>query len=191
MGTIPKNTRVIEAGHFYKAKGPTKWSKIGWKILSQIKEKEDKTLLFIDDVHPIDCVHETEKHLPNIPFPTDPNCDFTVMESSVEETALQALEMLKQLSKKKKARLNGNGTKRWYCSGTALTHPDGYPTCTLLDLGLTLHKSALGFKEVINILPLFYKEQQTVLLRLIKKCLPSDFNFKVVLFNLNGEHQWL
>jgi hypothetical protein len=188
MGNYPKNSRIIEAGHFYEVKGPTAWSRVGWRILSRIKKPDDKTMLFVDDVHQLSDVHESERNLPNVSFPEVPKQDFLIRESFVKEHALEALDFLKKLPKRKKARFNGGQEKRWFCSGVALTHSNEYPTCTLLDLGLTIHKHELGFKNAVNILPLFYEEQQAGLLRLVKKCLPPDFNVTVILFDSNGNY---
>jgi hypothetical protein len=177
---------ILESGHFYSVKGPTQWSRIGWRILNTLKKNGDKTMLFIDDIHQMMDVHEQERHLPCIPF--DPKPDFSVKESEVSWYAFQVLEILKNLPKRKKARLNGADARKWHCSGIPLTHANGNPTCILLDVGLTLMKQNIGFVKAVNILPLFYKEQQRGVLRLVEKAMP-DFHLEVILFSLDGSYE--
>ncbi len=74
---------------------------------------------------------------------------------------------------------------QWFCSGFPLTTQLGVPNCVLLDGGLTLLKSQLGFKEGTNILPKFYEEQQAKVLRLVAKAMP-DFHLRVVLYDFEG-----
>ncbi|MDO8581506.1 MAG: hypothetical protein Q7S16_01400 [bacterium] len=171
---------ILEAGHYYVAKGPTLWSLVGWELMQRMKTPDDKSMLFMDDIHSMDDVSPEEALLPTMEF--FPNPDFTIMESAVKEKALEALEMLKALSKKKRAMLHSGV---WYCSGFPLTTPSGKPICVLLDLALTLLKKELGAEECINILPKFYEEEQRKLLRLVPKVLPN-FRLQVVLYDLEG-----
>lgn len=173
--------RILEGGHYYLANGPTMWSVIGWGILEKIRQPEDKTLLFIDDVHPGSAAVSEERCLPTVEF--KPHVDFMVMESDVRLEATTALVALQQLPKREKARKNGNG--KWFASGFPLTDDGGFPLCVLLDAGLTLRKRSLGFREGVNILPFFYEDEQKKLFRIIAKLIP-DFHLKAVLFDLSG-----
>lgn len=175
-------TRIIEAGHYYLAKGPTKWSKVGWSILESIKQSGDQTLLMIDDVHSLDDMSESEQSLVTQTF--DPSPDILVYESELVSYSRQALGQLKELSKKKRARKNGNG--KWFCSGMSLTDERGRPLCLLYDAGLSLLKSEKA-DGAINILPYFYQDEQVALLRIMEKILP-DFCIEVILFDLGGKY---
>ncbi|MBT4209663.1 MAG: hypothetical protein HOE19_01985 [Candidatus Komeilibacteria bacterium] len=175
-------TRIIEAGHYYKAKGPTLWSVVAWEIMSNIKQLDDKTLLMVDDVHTVEQMSVQEKTLSTEPF--NPSVDLFVYESELCSYGKDALQKLASLSKKKKARKNGNG--KWFCSGIPLTNEMGLPLCILYDVGLTLFKSARADKA-INILPYFYEEEQRNLIRIIQKILP-EFSIKVILFDLEGKY---
>jgi hypothetical protein len=177
--------KILEAGHYYLAKGPTLVAVAGWNILEKIRTPEDQTLLFIDDVHSIEDVHEEERDL-SIISGFYPSVDYQVKESAVRVHALEVLEMLKALSNGKRAKQNGSG--KWFCSGFPITDEEGNPLCVLLDAGLTLFKRQQGFKEGINILPYFYQSEQEQMLRVIRKALP-DFSMKVILFDLSGK-QW-
>lgn len=178
--------KILEAGHYYRAKGPTEYSALGWKILEKLKTEDDKSLLFLDDVHPLSDVPKEEQDLPTIPFAPQP--DFTVMESEMDQRGIGFLDILRALSKTKRAKLH-NGSGIWHCSGQPLTDPQGRPLCLLLDGGLTLHKRSLGFNEAVNILPNFtaYAEEQRFLLRLIAKAMP-EFKLTVILFDLSGKN---
>lgn len=173
--------RVLEAGHYYSAKGPTIWSAVGWEIMLSMRGDDDKSMLFIDDVHDWGDVPPDEVLLPKVEF--DPSPDFVVLESEVVVKAWEFLELLKKLPRKRRAR---NNSGRWYCSGFPLVTKSGAPSCVLLDAGLTLLKSELGFREGVNILPKFYEEQQIKLLRLVAKALPN-FRLRVVLYDLEGK----
>jgi hypothetical protein len=173
--------RIIEAGHYYSAKGPTLWSLVGWRIMSSICSDRDKSMLFIDDIHSLEDVSPEEAVLLQVEF--NPKPDFTVLESAVTAKAWEALDILKVLPSRRRARINAG---RWYCSGFPLTTSSGTPNCVLLDAGLTIFKRELGFQEGVNILPKFYEEQQGKLLRLVAKTLP-DFHLQVVLFDLGGK----
>lgn len=177
--------RIIEAGHFYQAKGPTTFSELGWGILEKMHSDGDKSLLFIDDVHTLNDVSTDEINLPAVSF--SPKADFIVMESAMRDWGFKFLELLKELPKRKRARkYNGNGV--WFCSGFPLTNEAGDPLCLLLDAGLTLYKQSLGCKTAINILPDFYQDEQERLLRLVKKAMP-DFLLEVVFFNQKAHWQ--
>ena len=173
--------RIIEAGHYYAAKGPTQWSQIGWEILERIRTPRDASMLFVDDFHALEDVSECERHLDNVPF--DPNPDVLVREACLSAESAEVLWRLKELPRKRRARTNGNG--KWYCSGFPITGEDGQPLCVLLDAGLTLRKQQLGFGEGVNIVPCFYEEEQRQLLRLVGKAIP-DFSMVVILFDLDG-----
>ena len=173
--------RILEAGH-YSAKGPTIWSVIGWEIMLEVRCENDKSLLFIDDVHPLENVSADERSLPTVKF--DPRHDFLVLESDVISKALQVLSILQTLPKKRAARMNSG---RWFCSGSSLVTEAGLPSCVLLDAGLTLLKNQLGFWEGVNILPYFYEDEQRKLLRLIAKALP-EFRLQVILYDRAGRY---
>lgn len=173
--------RILEAGHYYQAKGPTPWAHAGWKILESIRDPDDKTVLFVDDVHQYHEVPEAEKELV-VTNSFNPPADYHFLESAVEPEALEVLEALKTLPNSKRARVKDG---IWHCAGVRLTHKDGQPLCVLLDAGLTLVKHRLGFTEGINILPAHYQGEQERLRRLIRRAIPG-FNLKVVLFDLEG-----
>ena len=173
--------RILEAGHYYPAKGPTIWSVVGWEIMLGMRADNDTSMLFIDDVHDLGDVSPDEALLPKVEF--NPNPDLVVLESEFVEKAWEFLELLKKLPRKRRAR---NNSGKWYCSGFPLVTKSGMPNCVLLDAGLTLLKSELGFLEGVNILPKFYEEQQTKLLRLVAKALPN-FHLRVVLYDLDGK----
>lgn len=178
-----KNNRIIEAGHYYKSKGATQMSIIGWDILKKIKQPNDKTSLLIDDVHALADLHHNERNL-SVTKNFNHDADYILMESEMKTTALDILEILKNLPKRKKATLN-NG--KWFCSGFPITDNQGNPLCVLLDTGLTLTKKRMGFNKGVNILPFYYEEEQRRLLRLIKKTIP-DFKLSIILFNDKGEY---
>jgi len=171
---------ILEAGHYYSAKGPTIWSIVGWEIMLGMRTNDDKSMLFIDDIHSLHDLSPMEAILLKVEF--HPRPDFEVLESEVAVKAWEFLDILKVLPRKKRAR---NNSTRWYCSGFPLTTNSGTPNCVLLDAGLTLLKRELGFREGVNILPKFYEEQQRKLLRLVTKALP-DFRLRVVLYDLEG-----
>ncbi len=168
--------RIIEAGHYYLSKGPTVWSKIGWEILEKIKSSDDKTLLFIDDIHKLEDVFIFEKNLPNINF--NPNPDYLMMESEMEFLALEVLSRLKKVSVLK----SKNGVTKWH--GFNIFDKKGC-SCVLLDAGLILKKYELGFFETVNILPFFYQLEQKRLLEIIKKVIP-EIQLKIIFFNSDG-----
>lgn len=173
--------KILEAGHYYPAKGPTMWSVVGWEIMLSMRSDCDKSMLFIDDIHGFEDVSPEEAILPEVRF--NPNPNFTVLESTVVAKAWQILDALKALPRERRARFNSG---IWYCSGFPLVTKSGAPNCVLLDAGLTLLKKELGFREGVNILPEFYKEQQRKLLRIVAKALP-DFHLQVVLYDLGGD----
>jgi hypothetical protein len=174
--------QIIEAGHYYKAIGPTVWSEIGWQLGQQMIQPGDATMLFIDDVHTAEQAHPLERAAQRVngfaPVPT-----YTVLESSVAAEAKEALAMLYALPKKNRPVVSADGTV--FCSGAPLVSADGASLCTLLDVGLTLRKSRLGFTHGVNILPDFYQAQQEPVLRLVQRILP-DFHLAVVLFATCG-----
>lgn len=175
--------RIIEAGHYYRAKGPTRWSEVGWEIMEKMRSSQDRSLLFIDDVHQLEDVSPLERDLPVNGFA--PVTDFTVMESAMEQYALDALAILRVLPKKRKARQSRAG--RWHCSGFSITDNRERPLCVLLDLGLSLYKwRTLGFQRGINVVPCFYQEEQSQLNRLMAKVMPN-FSLEVMLYDLSGK----
>ncbi len=178
--------RILEAGHYYMAKGPTELSTVGWTILESMKTVGDATLLFIDDVHELVDVSPAEAALPTVEF--NPSADIVVHESAVVSEAWEMLTRLQQHpTKNKRAKQSGG---RWFCSGFPLTLMSGYPTCLLLDLGLCLRKWRLGFERGVNILPIFYETEQQALQRLLAKALP-EFTLEVVLYDLEGTYRVL
>jgi hypothetical protein len=177
-------SRIIEAGHYYQSKGPTEWSQVGWSVMQNVRAEEDKTMIFVDDFHTLKDVSQLETDLPVVDF--HPHADYTVMESAMVEYARDALGILQNLPKRRRARTNR--LSRWYCSGFAITDNRERPLCLLLDLGLSLYKwRMLGFCEGINIVPCFYEEEQRRLCRLMAKAVPS-FSLEVLLYDLRGKH---
>jgi len=144
--------KVIESGHYYSAKGPTAWSSVGWSILEKIRGPEDRTLLFVDDVHGLRDVSEREAILPNIDFSLNP--DYLVLESEMMVPARGVLGRLQNLPNGSRPRTNGDGVVKW--RGFPIL--SRRPHCVLLDAGLMLHKHRLGFSRALNILPNFYEE---------------------------------
>lgn len=177
---------VLEAGHYYEAKGPTAWSSKGWDILSSLARPQDARLLFVDDVHPLKDVSDYERDLPVIFFEPTPGPTHLVTESSVLPDAYMALERLKGLSRRKRARITGS-SKVMRCSGHALINGDGTPLCLFYDLGLTWQKYHLGYRRGLNILPTSYALEQQRLLKIVRKALP-DFHLDVVLYDLDGTY---
>lgn len=175
---------LIEAGHYYLSKGPTKWSNIGGKIAENLKHQYGKveTMLFLDDVHSINEVSPYEVDHPVVPLQF--NADHVVYESEMIEPALQLLEVLKELPKKRRARPDSEG--RYYISGFPVTNKFGKPLCVLLDAALTLKKYEMGFKRTINILPFYYKEQQENLFRILNKIMPHGLEHRTLLFDEHG-----
>lgn len=170
-----KPKKIIEAGHYYQDIGPTIAAKIGWRIAEQMRDTHDKLMLFVDDVHTADQAPEIERALP---LATDfkPAADYIIYESTLVAKALGILESLKTGSKKQRARRSSK-TGIWRYKGTPLTHPDGTPNCTLLDVALCFHKAELGFERGLNILPAGYAGQQKNVLSVISRILP-DFQLE-------------
>lgn len=184
----PPSRVIWEAGHYYKAKGPTVWSQAGWNILAELAKDDEARMLFIDDVHVLTDVHESERSLENIPFDPCPEPTHVVTEASVLKHSHQALAHLRTLPRRKRARKSGSGV--WKCSGFPLTTFQGEPLCLFYDLGLSWHKYHLGFDRAVNIVPEFYESEQRQLLRLVKKALPS-FRLDVILHTAQGEWRHL
>lgn len=170
--------RILEAGHYYVAKGPTLWSYQGWRILEELRQKGDRTLLFVDDIHPLERVPPIERHESHVNGFAPP-ADHLFYESAMHDEALEVLERLKELPKKNRARCQ-NGV--WFCSGFPITHQDGKPLCVLLDAGLSLKKLGMGYSEAVNILPHYYEGEQRKLLRLVRKAIPA-LTQRVILFD--------
>lgn len=177
---------IIESGHFYKAKGPTKWSQVGWNILESIKRPDDRTLLFVDDVHELSDVSQSEARLPSVTF--SPNPDYLVLESEAISPALEVFGRLQGLpnGSRPKEVLDEMGLvaigAKW--RGFPILGLKG-PKCVLLDAGLMLKKHRLGFDQALNILPFFYEEEQKRLLQIVKKVIP-EIKLEVLLYGLEG-----
>lgn len=179
--------RILESGHYYLVKGPTLWARRGWEILEKIKRPEDKTMLMVDDLHHnLEDVAKKERDLPIEDFFPEP--DFTVMESSLRPEAERILSWLMLLPRGQ--RVNQDKQEKFFLSGIPLTNGAGQPLCILLDAGLTLKKHTLGFKECVNILPFFYQEEQSNLLRIVKKTIPG-LSLEVILYDLDGKYWYL
>ncbi len=175
--------RIIEAGHYYLAHGPTRWSKMGVTILSHMQQPEDVTLLFVDDIHTKDEIPAPEKSEPIIPdFVYKPN--FVLYESRFRSDSYTIIDNLKRLPKKRRARQNKQ-SGRWFCGNVPLTTSSGDPTCTLYDVALTLWKSEQA-KTVINILPEHYRSQQLQVISVLKK-LGVPIIMEIQLFNNIGK----
>ncbi len=178
--------RILEAGHYYKAKGPTAWSMIGWGVLEQLRQVDDVTMLFVDDFHELKDLDETEREADVVEFA--PNPDYIVYEASQISNAKKVFEMLMALSAKRRPKQREDGS--WKLNGTIkLRYPSGKFTCVMLDAGLCLQKSAIA-SEAINVVPYYYESEQRSLLAILKKAMP-DFSLQVVLFELNGEFRML
>lgn len=175
--------RIIDAGHYYLCHGPTFWSMRGWELAEKLRTPSDDLLLFIDDIHTRSDLNETERALAAVDFQPKPN--LVLFEKDMIDPAQEMLGRLQKLSKKKRARQNGKG--KWFCSGNALTDDAESPLCSLLDAGLTLYKSRLGYDAAVNILPYFYENQQLQLLSLLAKALP-EFPLTVILFDEEGNY---
>ena len=174
--------RVVESGHYYRVKGPTRWSKVGWEILEKVRCPEDRTMLFVDDVHELKDVSPREAILSNIAF--SPNPDYFVLESEVSMLALGVLERLQNLSKKSSRPRVYEEENITSWRGFPVVNGKG-PTCVLLDAGLMLKKHQLGFTQALNILPFYYEEQQRRLLQVVGKVIP-EIKLEVLLYDLKG-----
>ena len=184
---LPAGDVVWEAGHYYLAKGPTQWTEAGWKLASCLAKPDDRRLLFIDDVHDIHDVHPDERALDVVAFHPDPEPTHIMTESRALEHAETALENLRRLSKRARARASGGMLR---CSGFALRTKDGLPTCLFYDLGLTWWKRELGATAAVNVVPHFYEDEQRRLLRLVRKAMP-DFTLEVILHDTEGRWRCL
>ncbi len=174
--------RIIEAGHYYSAHGPTDLSLLGVKIAKQVTTTEDVLCLFIDDHHKNPPQNEL-----SVPVADLDHKFFSLIlhESNMLTPAYQLLEHLCSLPKKKRAEKSKNG--QYFCSGFAITTVDGVPLCVLLDAALTQIKHQMGFDEIINILPYHYEEEQKNLFRLLAKILPDGVKVTSLLFNEKGD----
>ncbi|MFA7309840.1 MAG: hypothetical protein WC050_02945 [Candidatus Paceibacterota bacterium] len=178
---------IYEGGHYYLAKGPTPWSATGWNVMCGLARKRDARMLFIDDVHPVENVHEHERHLKCINFRPTPGPTHLAAESAMLSHAHEALKVLRSLPKRRRARkIQG----RWHCSGFPLEGISGRPLCLFFDLGLTWYKRLLGFDRAVNVVPEFYADEQRRLVRLAKKAMP-DFELRVILHDAQGSWRWL
>jgi hypothetical protein len=178
----PALPTIWEAGHYYHAKGPTVWSAVGWRVMAKLAHRSEARMLFVDDVHPETSVHHRERGLDRIMFNPIPKPTHLALESGMLEHGKVALEHLKKLPKRRKARKIGG---RWHCSGFPLEGSSGQPLCLFFDLGLTWHKRQLGFHRAVNVVPEYYAEEQRRLVRLVKKAMP-DFQLIVLLHDIEG-----
>lgn len=178
----PALPTIWEAGHYYHAKGPTAWSQAGWNVMASLAHRRDARMLFVDDVHPETCVHHRERGFDRITFDPRPKPTHLAVESEMLEHGKIALEHLKKLPKRRRARKTGG---RWHCSGFPLEGCSGQPLCLFFDLGLTWYKRQLGFRRAINVVPEFYAEEQRRLVRLVNKAMP-DFQLAVILHDIGG-----
>ncbi|MFA7191850.1 MAG: hypothetical protein WC089_00925 [Candidatus Paceibacterota bacterium] len=185
---MDKVIRIIEAGHYYSAYGPTIWSTTGVEILNKVRQPSDKTMLFVDDFHPLANVSHFEKSEDVVELLFDP--DILVFESKMVDKAKEILEKLLNLEqKKKRAHLNQKDGK-YYISGFPITNSSGIPLCVLLDAALTVYKYELGYKNIINILPSYYGTEQEHLIKILGKLNLKDLNFSIILFEKDGSfHQ--
>lgn len=173
-------TRILEAGHYYQVFGPNVHSAQGWSIMQELRETDDATMLFIDDVHAASQA-PLEEQQATVLATFDPCPDFTVQESEVAELGMQVLEMLYNIPGKSRRKPRINGVGDVLCSGYRLLSSAGDPSCVLLDLGLCLHKQQLGFSHGLNILPSWYKDQQAAVQQLLDKA-GIPFRLEVMLF---------
>ncbi len=174
--------RVVESGHYYRVKGPTRWSQVGWEILEKVRCPEDRTMLFVDDVHELKDVSPREAMLSNVAF--SPNPDHFVLESEVSVLAMDVLGRLQSFPKKSSRPRTDEeeGITKW--RGFPIINGKG-PTCVLLDAGLMLEKHRLSFTRALNILPFYYEEQQRRLLQVVEKVIP-EITLEVLLYDLKG-----
>lgn len=175
-------TTLWEAGHYYKVKGATQWSQLGWQVMEKLRQDIDRTMLFIDDIHGIENLSEKERN--DVPVTTNFTADYIILESNVRKEAFEVLHRLQQLSGKKGVKENKG---KYFCSGIPLTDTDGNPLCSLLDAGLTLVKYRLGVAKAINVLPYYYENQQRNLHKLVQKGIP-EVDLKTILFNAAGAY---
>jgi len=181
-----EEARILEAGHYYQAKGPTLWSVVGWRILEQLRQLDDKTMLFIDDFHELKDLDETERDALVVDFA--PNPDYIAYEASLVPDAERVFQMLMELPPRRRPKQKEDGS--WKLNGTIkLKYPSGKFTCVMLDAGLCLKKSEIA-GEAVNIVPYYYESEQKNLLAILRKAMP-DFSLQVVLFELNGEFRML
>ncbi len=177
--------RVIEAGHYYQAKGPTIWSVVGWRVMEEMRQFSDQTMLFIDDFHGVDDLLDEERRCSVVEF--DPEVDHCVFEASMVAEAVVIFQMLMGLSKKQGRPRFKRRDSTWNLNGSIrLKHGDGRFTCVMLDAGLCLYKGGLGFTEGVNVVPVYCESEQRNLLRILRK-VNIDFSLRVVLFDLDGE----
>lgn len=175
---------LIEAGHYYTAKGPTQWSEIGARIAQERKLVSDKTMLFIDDMHDLSQVREQERLEPVVSI-DHYLFDYTIYESEMIHPAKKLVEYLLQLPKSKRAKQNEDG--RCFCSGFPITKTGGEPLCVLLDVALTKRKYEMGFQKIVNILPYYYEEEQQHTAQILRKVINDEnFEFTTLFFEKNG-----
>jgi hypothetical protein len=139
-------------------------------------------MLFVDNVHDADTVNERERALQRVVFDFEPEPDFVITESSMLEHAEHALESLKQLPRRRRARKIRDA---WHCSGFPLQSSVGRPLCLFFDLGLTWYKRQLGFTHAVNIVPEFYEDEQRRLVHLARKAIP-DLVLEIILHDELG-----
>lgn len=174
---------LFEAGHYYQSKGPTQWSHTGLALAKELAQPKDSLMLFVDDVHPIENVWPHEVSLPVINLDHS-HFNHVVYESAMTNHTKEVLDILLGLSRKHRAKTH-NG--QYFCSGFPLTDKDGKPLCVLLDLTLTVQKLRdYGVSRIVNILPIWYEEEQSHLDRLLHKVVETPYQFDVLLYNRHG-----
>jgi hypothetical protein len=192
MGEAIQPGRLIEAGHYYAAHGPTIWAVRGWRHLEVMSQSDDRSMLFVDNLHGIEDVPEEEKGLDILTF--SPRADYRALELSgeINDAAEEVFHLLQTPGEQKRVKIRRRRSDQaWMLNGQigmVLKWPDGQPTCVLLDAGLSLYKRRLGFTRGVNILPAHYAGEQDKLLRLVELVIP-DFQLDVMLFDM--ERIWL
>ncbi len=204
-------TTIVEAGHFYAQEGFSETSKQGWELgkecnwtsmlfiddvhpeSNKIYENDKKIIPVHIDLSKIiwNISEETISVIEKVNKNNFVNVDSPIYELQPEVIILEwemkiysekVLEVLENLSRKKRARINEKWT---FCSNIKIFDSEGTPTCVWYDLWLTyLKEKKLWATEAINILPLNYEEQQENVHRIYKKVNPN-FNFHTLFFNPN------
>ncbi len=207
---------LIEAGHYYAVKGITKYSLIGKKICDKIKNSNDITMLFIDDVHGLQDMFAAEREAEHVMWEDAPEDTMwscigrggsESMKKEIndwktfpyekehekgfdivihESTLIKEAETVLHSIEKIKTSKTGK-----YFSGIKLFHENNFPTCVMLDVCLTLKKKELsGCDRIVNILPEFYLSQQEKTIQVVSKILPG-ITMEVILFTSKDTYRYL
>lgn len=176
---------LFNAGFYFQIKGATPNSAKGIEIAKKIKGKEDPILLFVNDYHKIEHISFFEKHLETEKLNLN-SVDYGILASSFEESSKNLLLKLQTLKRKKRAKYHWK-RKQFFCSGFKITgrNEEILPLMLQVALHINIYEK-LGFKEVVNIFPFYYEEEQVILFRLLKKLLPEDSNISTIFFNEDG-----